>query len=166
MSGPATQSGAAEHPGAFEEGQGSPRGPSPEIAAPQPATAPAEVRATPATAETPKGRSTGSEILYFALRNTKLLVGISIVAIFLVFALVGPLLVRHPPNSYSGPPAVAPSGTFWLGTTYFGQDVFSQFVYGLRASFLVGLLGGGFATVIGMAIGFTPATAAGGSTSC
>ena len=28
--------------------------------------------------------------------------------------------------------------TYWLGTTSAGQDVYAQFVYGLRASFIVG----------------------------
>ena len=37
----------------------------------------------------------------------------------------------------------------------FGQDVFAQFAHGLRSTFLVGLLGGGLAAVVGMAIGFT-----------
>jgi peptide/nickel transport system permease protein len=37
----------------------------------------------------------------------------------------------------------------------FGQDVFAQFTHGLRSTFLVGVLGGGLAAVIGMLIGFT-----------
>jgi len=37
----------------------------------------------------------------------------------------------------------------------FGQDVFAQFTHGLRSTFLVGLLGGGLAALIGMLIGFT-----------
>ena len=37
----------------------------------------------------------------------------------------------------------------------FGQDVYSQFANGLRATFLVGVLGGGLATFIGILIGFT-----------
>jgi peptide/nickel transport system permease protein len=42
----------------------------------------------------------------------------------------------------------------WFGTTYFGEDVFAQFANGLRASFFVGLLGGGLGAVIGMTVGF------------
>ena len=48
----------------------------------------------------------------------------------------------------------APTSQYWFGTTTFGQDVFAQFVNGLRATFLVGLLGGGLAALIGMTIGF------------
>jgi len=41
-----------------------------------------------------------------------------------------------------------------MGTTIFGQDIFSQFVHGLYPVFLVGVLGGGLATFLGTLIGF------------
>ena len=64
---------------------------------------------------------------------------------FLVVAAVGPMLTDHGPNEYVGPPGQPPSAEYWFGTTMFGQDVFAQFVHGLRSTFLVGLLGGGLA---------------------
>jgi peptide/nickel transport system permease protein len=100
-------------------------------------------------------RSGRREALHFALRNRKLLLGLSVVTLFLLLAIVGPYLTSYDPTAYVGPPHAAPSSTFWFGTTTFGQDVFSQFVHGLRATFLVGLLGGGLAAVVGMAVGFT-----------
>lgn len=97
-----------------------------------------------------------NEFLYFALRNNKLKVGLTIVILFLVLALVGPLFARSDPNSYVNPRgAEPPSREYWFGTTTFGQDVFAQFVHGLRATFLVGAVGGGLGTLIGIAIGFT-----------
>jgi peptide/nickel transport system permease protein len=78
-----------------------------------------------------------------------------VVLLFLVVAAAGPLLTDHGPNEYVGPPAQRPSSQFWFGTTMFGQDVFAQFTHGLRSTFLVGLLGGGLAALIGMLIGFT-----------
>jgi peptide/nickel transport system permease protein len=102
-----------------------------------------------------KTRKKKNEFLYFALRNKKLLVGLSVILLFLVLAIFGPLLVHYKPFAYVNPSgAQAPSSVHWLGTTFFGQDVFSQFVHGLRATFLVGIIGGGLATVIGMVIGF------------
>jgi peptide/nickel transport system permease protein len=95
------------------------------------------------------------EALYFARRNRKLVAGLSVVLLFLVVAAVGPLLADHGPNEYVGPPAQRPSSQYWFGTTMFGQDVFAQFTHGLRSTFLVGLLGGGLAALIGMLIGFT-----------
>src|ERR687896_1889618 len=88
-------------------------------------------------------------------RNRKLVAGLAVVAGFLVVAAVGPLLTDHGPNDYVGPPSQPPSADFWFGTTTFGQDVFAQFTHGLRSTFLVGVLGGGLAAVIGMLIGFT-----------
>jgi peptide/nickel transport system permease protein len=71
-----------------------------------------------------------NETIYFALRNNKLRVGLTMGA--------------QPPSS-----------EHWFGTTMFGQDVFTQFVHGLKATFLVGVVGGGLGTLIGIIIGFT-----------
>ncbi|MDK2865647.1 MAG: peptide/nickel transport system permease protein [Thermotogota bacterium] len=94
------------------------------------------------------------EILFFAFRNTKLRIGLSIVLLFLFLALAGPYFAKYDPLEYVGPGYHPPSSEYWFGTTTFGQDVFSQFVYGLRSSFTVGLVGGSLATLIGLAIGF------------
>jgi peptide/nickel transport system permease protein len=95
------------------------------------------------------------DAVYFALRNKKLLAGLAVVLAFLALALVGPTLTDKDPLGFEGIPGAAPSSEAWFGTTSSGQDVFTQFVHGLRASFLVGVIGGGLAAVIGMAVGFT-----------
>lgn len=94
------------------------------------------------------------EILYFMFRNRKFLIGLTIILVFVGLALIGPYIVKYGPLEYSGPMGSPPSKEHWLGTTTFGQDVFSQLVYGLRSSFAVGIVGGGLATFIGLAIGF------------
>jgi peptide/nickel transport system permease protein len=96
-----------------------------------------------------------SESLYFALRNNKLRVGLAVVLFFAVVTVVGPLLTDYEPNDYVGPGAQPPSSEFWFGTTTVGQDVFTRFVEGLAASFLVGIVGGGISLIVGMTIGFT-----------
>jgi peptide/nickel transport system permease protein len=112
--------------------------------------------AAPAVTAAPVASMRASrEALYFARRNRKLVAGLAVVLLFLVVATVGPLLTDHGPNEYVGPPAQRPSSQYWFGTTMFGQDVFAQFTHGLRSTFLVGLLGGGLAALIGMLIGFT-----------
>jgi peptide/nickel transport system permease protein len=116
------------------------------------AATPAAAAATPVTVARARGRR---EALYFARRNRKLLVGLGVVLAFLALAVAGPMLDSHGPNEYVGPPAQRPSADWWFGTTMFGQDVFAQFVHGLRSTFLVGLLGGALAALIGMVIGFT-----------
>src|SRR5690606_17993643 len=114
---------------------------------PDPTTAPEEPAA--AAPEAPR-----REALYFALRNPKLIVGLTIVLLFLLVGLVVPPFLEHGPGDRYAPPLLPPSGEHWFGTTQFGQDLFTQFAYGVRATFLVGLLGGGIAAVIGMTIGF------------
>ncbi|MFH1105432.1 MAG: ABC transporter permease [Actinomycetota bacterium] len=89
------------------------------------------------------------------MRNRKLMLGLTVLLISLVFTFVGPRLARYGPFEYAvGPLGAAPSAEHWFGTTTFGQDVFSQFVHALGATFLVGAVGGGLATVIGMVVGF------------
>jgi peptide/nickel transport system permease protein len=95
------------------------------------------------------------ELLYFALRNKKLIAGLSVVLFLLVLAIVGPHLTKYDPNAFGYALGEKPSTTHWFGTTFNGQDVFTQFVYGLRASFLVGAVGGGLAAILGMTVGFT-----------
>ncbi len=95
-----------------------------------------------------------NEFLYFALRNNKLKIGAIIITFFLILAAVGSSLTRNDPEAFAGPMSSPPSAEFWFGTTFFGQDVFAQFVIGLRATFVVGAIGGGLATLIGMLVGF------------
>ena len=104
--------------------------------------------------ETPPRRSR-NEIAYFALRNTKLVIGLTVVLFFLALAIVGPWLTDAEPFEFGFPSGEPPSWEHWLGTTAPGQDVYAQFVYGLRASFVVGAVAGCVAAVIGMAVGFT-----------
>jgi len=96
-----------------------------------------------------------SEFLYFALRNWKFLLGTGLVGSMLLLALFGPMLADHGPLEFSGPTDSPPSTAYWFGTTSFGQDVYAQFVHGLRAAFLVGAVGGGVAWLLGATIGFT-----------
>ncbi len=96
-----------------------------------------------------------SEFVYFALRNWKFVAGLSVVLVFIAAAVFGPMVAVHAPLEFTGPTDQPPSSDYWFGTTSFGQDVFSQFVAGLRAAFLVGALGGGLAWLLGAVVGFT-----------
>jgi peptide/nickel transport system permease protein len=122
----------------------------------------ADLLATPEVAMTGEGatgeggapRGARSELLHFALRNAKLVVGLGVVLVFLVIAVVGPWLTDATPFEFGYPLGEPPSKEHWLGTTSPGQDVYAQFVYGLRSSFIVGALAAAVAAVLGMAIGF------------
>jgi len=104
-----------------------------------------------------KKKKQRNEFLYFAFRNNKLRIGLLIVLFFLVMAVIGPSFTENDPQSFihrGVPLKPFESADFIFGTTVFGQDVYSQFVYGLRATFVVGAIGGGLATLIGVIVGF------------
>ena len=87
---------------------------------------------------TPRKRRKRSEFLYFTLRNTKLLIGLAVLILTILVAIFGPMLTQFTPLEFAGLPHDPPSSEHWFGTTSAGQDVYSQFVYGMRASFVVG----------------------------
>jgi peptide/nickel transport system permease protein len=95
-----------------------------------------------------------NEFLYFAFRNTKLRIGLTVMVFFLLMMIFGPMMTKYKPADFVGPSSVPPSSEFWFGTTTFGEDVFTQFVYGLAPTFLVGIVGGTIGTLLGMLIGF------------
>jgi peptide/nickel transport system permease protein len=99
-------------------------------------------------------RGTRFEVLHFAFHNPKLIIGLTALLAFLVLAIVGPWLTHATPFEFGYPTGQPPSSDRWLGTTAAGQDVYAQFVYGLRSSFIVGALAAVVAGVLGMAIGF------------
>lgn len=112
------------------------------------------VSSTEAAPAPPRRAGTRFETLYFALRNRKVIGGLVVIIGLLLLGLIGPLVIDHNPTDYVGPPQQSPSGEFWFGTTMFGQDVFVQFVAGLRSTYIVGALGALVAGAIGMTIGF------------
>ncbi len=112
------------------------------------------VAVDPAIVAAPASRPPRGEFAHFALRNPKLIVGGVIVLLFLIAAIIGPQFTKYDPLAYVGPSGAPPSSEFWFGTTTFGQDVFSQFIHGLGATFVVGTFGALIAAVIGMVVGF------------
>jgi peptide/nickel transport system permease protein len=126
----------------------------PEQAAAGPDPAAAPVVGAPAGAHRMSGLG---EMLHFAFGNRKLVVGLGIVLAMFIFAIIGPFLAHHPPLEYGGHLSLSPTTKdgYWFGTTLLGQDVFAQFVNGLRLAFIVGALGGSIAAAIGMLVGFT-----------
>jgi len=97
------------------------------------------------------------ESLHFALRNKKLVFGLSMTTALLLIAIIGPYVAQHGPLDFGAGLSLHPTtkGGHWFGTTLQGQDVFAQFVTGLRLAFIVGALGGGIAACVGMLVGFT-----------
>lgn len=94
------------------------------------------------------------EFLHYAVRNKKLLFGLGLEILFILAAIFGPMISPHSPTAYF-PARQPPSLAHWIGTDYFGHDVFAELVNGLRVSYLVGALGALCASLAGMALGFT-----------
>jgi peptide/nickel transport system permease protein len=96
-----------------------------------------------------------SDFIYYGLRNKKLMFGLGLELLLVLFAIIGPMIAKYAPQDFTGAQLHHPNGTYWLGTNYLGQDVFSQLANGIRESYLIGALGAVSAAVIGMALGFT-----------
>jgi peptide/nickel transport system permease protein len=109
----------------------------------------------PTGAIAPVVRRSRGEWLHFAVRNKKVLGGVGVLLAVLLVGLITPLFLGYGPRERgAGPRNAPPSAEHWFGTTSFGEDVFTQFAYGIRASFLVAVLAAAIAAVIGMGIGF------------
>lgn len=85
--------------------------------------------------------------------NRKVTVGLVVVLFFVVMALFGPLFIHTDPNAPGNDLLQAPSLTHILGTTWIGQDVLVQVVYGARISLLVGFGAGIITTIISVFMG-------------
>lgn len=86
------------------------------------------------------------------LRNPRARVGLVLLALFVLVATIGPLLVQDP-NAFAARPLQPPSGDHWFGTTGQGQDVLAQTVVGARMTLGVGVLTGALVVMIGALVG-------------
>lgn len=86
-------------------------------------------------------------------RNSKAVAGLSILAVFVLLALLAPIIFPEDPSRIGSGGASAPSSEHWLGTTAKGQDVLALTVWGSRSSLFVGFIAGTLATVVGIIIG-------------
>jgi peptide/nickel transport system permease protein len=93
-------------------------------------------------------------LLYYALRTKKLVFGLGLEAVFVLVAVLGPVISPHNMSDYF-PSNQPPSAQHWLGTDNLGHDLFAEVVNGLQVSYMVGALGALCAAVVGMALGFT-----------
>ena len=89
-------------------------------------------------------------------RSPKIIAGLVILAVFLIMAIVGPIVAPYDPSASlsttNGTPQ-PPSAAHWLGTTQTQQDIFSQLLVGARSTILVALLSGIAATILSVVIG-------------
>ena len=86
--------------------------------------------------------------------------GAVLLGLFVLTAIIGPLVAPYDPGYQNPSIAVAmkgPSGAHWLGTTSTGQDVLSQLLTGIRLTLELAVLVGVIAMVLAVLIGVTSA---------
>lgn len=84
----------------------------------------------------------------------RLIVGGSVVVVFVAAAILAPVLATHSPDAINVAHRFGgPSSTYFLGTDDLGRDIFSRIVYGLRPSLEAGLAAIALAAVFGVILG-------------
>src|SRR3954471_5136644 len=87
-------------------------------------------------------------------RRKGALVGLIVIAAFIVLAAFAPLLSPYDPVATSWTLVrKPPSALHWFGTDDLGRDVLSRVIYGARASLLAGAISVGIALSIGVPFG-------------
>ena len=87
------------------------------------------------------------------LSNRKATAGAILLAVCVFMAVAPGLIAPGDPNASVYMPGQGPSGDNLLGTTSYGQDIFTQFVWGARASLVIAVVAGLLSTVLSALIG-------------
>ncbi len=109
----------------------------------------------PAVSELRSGRA--GDIWRAVTRNRKAVAGVVILAVFVVLAILPGQIAPDDPTAEIFQPGLGASWHHLLGTTAYGQDVFSQLIWGTRLSIVIALAAGALATAIAVLIGVSAA---------
>lgn len=91
------------------------------------------------------------------IRNPKAVTGLVILALFILIALLAPVIAPGDPTLIQGFGSEPPSAEHPFGTTAKGQDVLALNIWGARSSLFVGFIVGIAATFIGLLVGLASA---------
>ena len=100
-----------------------------------------------------KGRSASSRLYAVFARDRKSQFGILILTIFIISAILAPLIAPYDPNSMSLDMMLAPSSKHLLGTDDLGRDLFSRIIWGTQVSLFVGIVTVAISMLIGVLLG-------------
>ncbi|MCA1397379.1 ABC transporter permease [Bradyrhizobium sp. Arg62] len=88
------------------------------------------------------------------IRRKGAVLGLTVIALFILLAVFAPLIVPYDPVATSWSLVrKAPSAQHWFGTDELGRDVFARVVFGARASLLAGVISVGIALAVGVPLG-------------
>ncbi|MCL6509470.1 MAG: ABC transporter permease [Anaerolineae bacterium] len=92
--------------------------------------------------------------LYRAVRSPQLIIGLTLVSLFVLAALLGPALAPYSPTAQKMSQRLKPpSAEYALGTDDFGRDVLSRILHGAMPSLQVSVLSVAGSLIIGVVIG-------------
>ncbi len=95
-------------------------------------------------------------VRYFARRNPRMLIGGTMVVIWLALALFAPLVAPYDPIKVNVLDALqSPNPAHWLGTDDLGRDVLSRVIWGSRISLSVGVISVSIGFFFGVSLGLT-----------
>ncbi len=90
--------------------------------------------------------------------NKKAFAGASLLAIFTLLAIFPWAIARDNPQAEIYGRSLGPSAAHWFGTTYYGQDLFAQAVWGTRETLIIAVVSGALSTflsvIMGLAAGY------------
>jgi peptide/nickel transport system permease protein len=106
-----------------------------------------------------KSHSPFTQIMLNLGKEKTTLVGLAIVIIFVLLALLAPVLAPYEPLKQNIPASLAtPSAEHWFGADKLGRDIFSRMLHGARISLFVGfgvvLMASLFGTLVGLVAGY------------
>lgn len=125
---------------------------------PQPLPLPAHLQTEEVSPKRPRAR----QILRQMRKSRLALPGGALVAIFVLLALLAPLIAPHDPFRNDLMRMLdAPSRDHWFGTDDLGRDIFSRLLYGARLSLSEGFFSVGLAMAVGVPLGMISGYAGG-----
>jgi peptide/nickel transport system permease protein len=89
----------------------------------------------------------------YLIKNLKAKIGIGILMVFTIIAVFAPVIAPYNPKEINFMPWESPSLKHLFGVNSYGQDIFSQVVYGTRVTLSVGILAGLLTSFIGIFVG-------------
>jgi len=98
------------------------------------------------------------KIYWYNFRSNKFsLVGLSIVAACIFFAIFAPYIVPHPKDIYGfvdfSNAKLPPCSLYWFGTDVCGRDIFSRVIYSFRGAILMSIVVLGISVPFGVGMG-------------
>jgi peptide/nickel transport system permease protein len=105
----------------------------------------------------PAARRHGAKFFASLFHNRKAVVGAVLLGIFCILALIPGVIAPYNPSAEIFAPGLGASLKHLLGTTGYGQDTFSQIVWGTRSSLIVALAVGAASTVVSVLVGVSAA---------